>query len=331
MAHIQFGVGHDLRNLDPSRRSWPDTYRLALDRVALADELGYDYMFIGEHHFTEDGHAPSLFPVFAAMAARTQRIKFNTFVFLLPLHHPLNVAEDVIAVDLISDGRMELGVGLGYRSEEFEAFGIDRSKRASIMDESCDILLKAWTEENWSYDGEHFQISDITMVPMPVQQPHPKLWVSARNATAARRAARLKAPLMIAPAPYVDDPAEVYAAYADALFAEGEDPTQFDVMGSYTVHVLADGEAPPEVGPNARLEQYIDWYAKDGDLATDATRIPNPSAELQEYIGFTGEAPACIDALETLVAKVPFTALMVGGLGRAQLERFAADVAPAFK
>ncbi|MFT5433506.1 MAG: hypothetical protein ACI9OJ_004212 [Myxococcota bacterium] len=83
--------------------------------------------------------------------------------------------------------------------------------------------------------------------------------------------------------------------------------------------------------PNARLEQDIDWYANDRDLATDTKRIPNPSAELQEYIGFWGDASACIEAPEALVEKVPFTVLMVGGLGCAQLERFAKDVALAFR
>jgi len=216
---LRFGIGHDFRNLNPSKRTFAQVYSQSLERIVRAEELGYDYVFLGEHHLTADGHAPSLFPILGAIAARTSRIRLGTYVFLLPLHHPLAVAEDVTAVDLISGGRMELGVGLGYRAEEFEAFGIDRDARASLMDESCEILLRAWTEEGWSYAGRHFRLHDITMVPKPVQKPHPLLWISARNPRAARRAARFRAPLMIAPAPYTDDAAAVHRAYAAALRA----------------------------------------------------------------------------------------------------------------
>jgi len=332
MGRIRFGIGHDFRNLDPARRSWSEVYRQGIERVAYADQLGYDYMFIGEHHFTEDGHAPSLFPIFASIAAVTTHIRLNTYVFLLPLHHPLNVAEDVIALDVLSDGRMELGVGLGYRSEEFDAFGIDRHQRGSIMDESCEILLKAWTEQGWSFHGRHFTIDDVTLVPGAVQRPHPRLWISARNERAARRAARFRAPLMIAPAPYTQDPVRVYAAYAQALADDGEDLASYDVMGSFNVHVLESGERPSGGGGNEhRYQQYIDWYTKDGDLPDDATRISSPPEDLQRHIGVTGEAPACVEAIENLLAQVPFTTLMVGGLGKAQLERFAAAVATEFK
>lgn len=331
MKRIQFGIGHDFRNLDPARRPWAEVYRQGIDRVAYADELGYDYMFIGEHHFTEDGHAPSLFPLFASIASATTQIRLNTYVFLLPLHHPLNVAEDVIAVDLLSNGRMELGVGLGYRADEFGAFGVDRRRRGSIMEESCAILIKAWTEQGWSFHGRHFTIDEVTLVPGPVQRPHPRLWISARNERAARRAARFRAPLMIAPAPYTQDPVRVYAAYAQALQDDGEDPASYDVMGSFNVHVLAPGEQPSGgAGNERRYRQYIDWYTKDGDLPDDASRIASPSELLQRYIGVTGEAPACVEAIEALLTRVPFTTLMVGGLGRTQLERFSAGVATEF-
>ena len=328
---MRFGIGHDFRNLNPSR-TFAEFYSQSLDRVALAEELGYDYMFIGEHHLTADGHAPSLFPILGAIAARTSRIRLSTYVFLLPLHHPLAVAEDVTAVDLLSNGRMELGVGLGYRAEEFEAFGVDRSARGKIMDESCEILLKAWTQKAWSHRGRHFTLNDITLVPRPVQTPHPRLWISARNERAARRAARFRAPLMIAPAPYTDDAGAVYRAYAEALISDGEDPAAYDVMGSFTVQVHPEGQVPPPPpGAAHRADQYLECYSKDGDLASDASRISNPSEKLRRQMGITGDASTCITAIEDLLVDVPYTTLMVGGLSPTQLERFAAEVAPHFQ
>jgi probable F420-dependent oxidoreductase len=329
---MKFGIGHDFRNLNPSKRTFAQLYAQSLERIVLAEELGYDYVFLSEHHLTADGHAPSLFPILGAIAARTSRIRLGTYVFLLPLHHPLAVAEDVTVVDLLSDGRMELGVGLGYRAEEFAAFGVDRAARGSLMDESCDILIRAWTEDGWSHHGRHFQLRDITMFPKPVQTPHPPLWISARNERAARRAARFRAPLMIAPSPYTDDPAAVYRAYADTLATAGEDPDGYDVMGSFTVQVLAEGEAAaPARGAAHRADQYLEWYARDGDLPNDAERIAHPSEKLRRQMGVTGDAAACIAAIEELTAEVPYTTLMVGGLSPTQLERFASDVAPHFK
>jgi probable F420-dependent oxidoreductase len=328
---VRFGIGHDFRNLNPSKRSFAQMYAQSLDRIVLAEELGYDYVFLGEHHLTADGHAPSLFPILGAIAARTSRIRLSTYVYLLPLHHPLAVAEDVIVVDLLSDGRMELGVGLGYRQEEFDAFGVDRTDRATLMDESCEILLRVWTEEGWSHDGRHFQLRDITVAPKPVQRPHPTLWISARNPRAARRAARLRSPLMIAPAPYTDDAGTVYRAYADALSA-GEDPASYEVMGSFTVQVVPAGQTTSEpLGAGPRADQFRDWYARDGDLATDADRIANPSEKLRRQMGITGEPKVCIAAIEALLAEVPYTTLMVGGLSPVQLERVASSVAPHFK
>ena len=318
--------------MDPSRSTFAQVYARSIDRVVQAEALGYEYVFIGEHHLTDDGHAPSLFPLFAAIATRTERIRMNTYVFLLPLHHPLHVAEDVTAVDLLSNGRMELGVGLGYRSEEFAAFAVDRSKRGQIMDESCEILLKAWTESGWSYDGRHFQLDDIDVVPKPVQVPHPKLWVSARNERAARRAARLRLPLMIAPAPYTEDAGAVYGAYAEALRDIGEDPAGYEVMGSFTVQVLDPGEVAVEPkGADSRLQQYIDWYSQDGDLPHEADRIAHPSERLRRQIGVTGEAGACVDGIEELLEQVPFTLLMVGGISLTQMTRFSERVAPHFR
>jgi alkanesulfonate monooxygenase SsuD/methylene tetrahydromethanopterin reductase-like flavin-dependent oxidoreductase (luciferase family) len=170
------------------------------------------------------------------------------------------------------------------------------------------------------------------MLPKPVQTPHPTLWISARNPRAARRAARLRSPLMIAPAPYTDDAGAVYQAYADALCEAGEDPAAYEVMGSFTVQVVPKGQtAAPPLGAAHRAGQYLDWYARDGDLATDAQRIANPSEKLQRQMGIAGDPRTCIGAIEALLADVPYTTLMVGGLSPVQLERFASDVAPHFK
>ena len=112
------------------RVPWPELYESGLRFAEEAEALGLDEVWLTEHHFADDGYCPALLPVAAAIAARTTRIRIGTKVVLLPFHNPLRLAEDVAVVDVLSGGRIDLGVAAGYRHEEFAGFGIDRRERA---------------------------------------------------------------------------------------------------------------------------------------------------------------------------------------------------------
>jgi alkanesulfonate monooxygenase SsuD/methylene tetrahydromethanopterin reductase-like flavin-dependent oxidoreductase (luciferase family) len=328
---IKFGVVLDFRNVTPDERSFTTVYAEALEMIVLADRLGIDHVYLSEHHFVEDGHCPSLLPVAGAIAARTQHIRISSYVFLLPLHDPLRVAEDVAVLDVISGGRMELGVGAGYRREEFETFGIPRGARRALMDEGCEILLRAWTQDGWSFVGTHHRLTNVSVRPKPVQRPHPPLLISARNDVAARRAGRFQAPLLIAPPPYVMEEQVVYDAYAEELRGAGADPSAFEVGGSFNVVVTDDPEAyRARVRPGAqhRAALYERWYAEAGDIASDAERIP---ARPSRRTGFVGDADGCTRALEEFLSGgVPYTRVIMGVHGAEELEAFAEDVMPRF-
>jgi len=111
---LKIGLMQDFRNPHEWRRPNPELYRAILDQIVRAEELGYDNVWLTEHHFAEDGYNPSLLPTAAAIAARTHRIRIGTFVLLLPFQHPIRVAEDATCVDIWSNGRFDLGVGQGY-------------------------------------------------------------------------------------------------------------------------------------------------------------------------------------------------------------------------
>ncbi len=186
--HVGLMFSH--RNPPQFAVPWPRIYAETLEQVTFAEQLGFDSVFSTEHHFTEDGYAPSLMPIEAAWAARTSRVKLGSFVLLLCMQNPLRLAEDAATVDIISDGRLILGMGLGYRDEEFAGFGVPKDRSGRIMDEALEIIVRAWTEDDFSFRGRHFQYEHVTLSPRPVQQPRPEIWVGQAGRPGVRRVAQ---------------------------------------------------------------------------------------------------------------------------------------------
>ena len=117
---LRFGVLWPFRNPEWARVPWEELYRSHLELITDSEQMGFDDAWLTEHHFIDDGYSPSLLPIGAAIAARTRRLRIGTFLLLLPLHNPVRIAEDTATLDLISGGRFDLGVGLGYRPGEFD-------------------------------------------------------------------------------------------------------------------------------------------------------------------------------------------------------------------
>ena len=172
---MRFGLVYDFRNPAQWRKPWEEVYAGLLDQIAMADELGYDSIWLTEHHFVEDGYTPSPVPLMAAIAARTRRVQISTDILILPLYHPVKLAEDIATIDAISNGRVMLGVGAGYRDEEFEAFGTSRRERGRRMEEGVAVLRGCWADGPFSFHGKHYMYSNIDVTPKPVQKPHPPL------------------------------------------------------------------------------------------------------------------------------------------------------------
>jgi probable F420-dependent oxidoreductase len=126
-----------------------------------------------------------------AIAARTSTLRLGTAIYLLPAHHPLQIAESVATLDRVSGGRVILGVGIGYRPYEYEPFDVPYHHRGARMEEALEILPQAWTGKPFSYEGRHFRFQDAAVFPVPIQEPHPPIWVGAVAYRAQERAARL--------------------------------------------------------------------------------------------------------------------------------------------
>src|SRR5579875_891482 len=162
---VNFGLLMSFRNSSRNELSFSELYRRHVDLCVEAEDLGFDTIWLTEHHFVEDGYSPSMLPLAAAIAARTRRIRIGTFVLLLPLHNPLRVAEDAATVDIISNGRLDLGLGQGYRVPEFTGFGVPRKERGARLEEGTEIIRRAWTEDGFSFDGRFNRLRNITLSP----------------------------------------------------------------------------------------------------------------------------------------------------------------------
>ena len=186
----RFGVVYDFRNPPDSGVDNPTLYANTLDQVAWLDELGIDQVWFTEHHFVDDGYLPSWIPVAAAMAARTKHVRFSTDICLLPFQHPLRLAEDLAVLDNLSNGRVEIGIGMGYAPREFAAFGLPVSRRLSLTEEGLEILTRCFTGEAFSFEGKRYKIGDARITPGYVQEGGPPLWIAVTSPASAERAAR---------------------------------------------------------------------------------------------------------------------------------------------
>jgi probable F420-dependent oxidoreductase len=152
-----------------SPRSFHQDYTDAIALTEIAEEAGFDSAWVSEHHGSGDGYLPSLLPLLAAFAARTERMELGTGVVLAPFHDPLRLAEDFAVVDQISGGRVICGLGIGWREEEFRAFGIEVGTRVRRLTEMVEILKLAWSGDRFDYAGKHYRYDAVAVTPRPAR------------------------------------------------------------------------------------------------------------------------------------------------------------------
>ena len=155
--------------------SWVKQYAETPELARLCEEAGFSSFFLTEHHFWYDGYIPSLFPALAGIARNTKNMRIGTGVVLLPMHDPLRVAEDIAIVDNLANGRLDVGIGVGYRPEEFLGFSSPKKTRGVRSREGMRFLKKVLSEPTCTWDGKHYQYDDIRLSPRPIQQP-PPIW-----------------------------------------------------------------------------------------------------------------------------------------------------------
>src|SRR5688572_24733002 len=189
---VRVGVGLFTGQLPAdSPRTFAQEYREMLELVRVAESAGFDSAWVSEHHGASDGYLPSLLPMLAAFAASTETILLGTGIVLAPFHDPLRLAEDAAVVDQLSGGRLLLGLGIGWREEEFRMFGVPRSERAIRTEETIEILRRAWTGRRFSFEGRAFRYDRVKVTPPPARASGIPVYLGGYADKAVRRAGRL--------------------------------------------------------------------------------------------------------------------------------------------
>jgi alkanesulfonate monooxygenase SsuD/methylene tetrahydromethanopterin reductase-like flavin-dependent oxidoreductase (luciferase family) len=160
-------------------------------QVRLADQLGFSDLLTGMHYAAAPLQQYQLIPLLARLMAETERMRIITGIILLSLHKPLDIAEQLATLDVMSGGRLVFGAGVGYREVEFKAFGTTLAERAQRLEENLEAIKRLWTEDNVSMKGSHFELDRATASLKPVQKPRPPIWLGANADVAVRRAARV--------------------------------------------------------------------------------------------------------------------------------------------
>jgi alkanesulfonate monooxygenase SsuD/methylene tetrahydromethanopterin reductase-like flavin-dependent oxidoreductase (luciferase family) len=304
-----------------------------LDFNVEAEALGFYSSFSVEHHFSGWNQVSSTLMLLAALATRTSTLRLGTAVIVPPWHNPVLLAEDAATLDLLSAGRLDLGIGKGYRHSEFKGFQIAPEEAEARFEEALEVMMRAWTTRTrFSHKGRFWQFEDIVVEPPPAQKPHPPLWVAAGNPGSIRRAAARGFNLILdqyASPATLGERIAVYKAEREA-HGLGFDPMQVAVARQ--LYVARD---------NADRDAALRRQAEYTKRTIDASRYPSAKAgshvlayadragatEENALYGTPGEIAGMIESLrDNGIAYVLLT--IAGGID--QLRRFAREIMPAF-
>jgi len=341
MHTIKIGVGLRFKNPVAFRQPWEKLYRDHLTYAARADTLGFDGIWVAEHHCTPQGYDPAPLVALTAIAGVTKHCKLGTQPLLLPLRNPVLAAEEAAAVDVFSGGRLILGVGVGYLDSDFEAIGIPRKERGARTDEAIDILSKAlWEEEPFDYEGKFYKVKGVALAPRPIQKQM-RIDVVIRSEAAAKRVAR--------PGVHVNLNSLAIAKSLGPKVAEiaskgGRDPSTVG-LSLLASGFLADTEA------NARAlatpynledsKQYLNYWSHSKDAVDREMSAMASAAQKSGQPQGSFSPQALVDTIHTYIETMAATGLkpdwvnltlwpagMPVGHALECLERVASDVLP---
>jgi alkanesulfonate monooxygenase SsuD/methylene tetrahydromethanopterin reductase-like flavin-dependent oxidoreductase (luciferase family) len=225
-------------------------FRDYLDLNVEAEALGLHSSFLVEHHFTGWNQVSATLMLLACLAMRTTKLRLGSAVIVLPWHNPVLLAEEAATLDLVSGGRLDFGIGKGYRHSEFTGFQIPREEADARFEEAIEVIVRSWlTRSRFSHRGRFWSFQDIIVEPPPAQQPHPPLWVAAGSAASITRAAARGFNLMLDQYASVQQIGERIALYRAKCAAHGRPYDPMQVAVARQLYVAAFSPAPKPTRP----------------------------------------------------------------------------------
>lgn len=322
---MQFGMFGSAQ----ARRGGPNDdsgagFREFVDRNVEAEALGYHSTFLVEHHFTGFGQVSASLNLLTWIGARTKTLRLGTAVMVLPWHNPVLLAEQIATLDLLSDGRVDAGIGKGYRQREFEGFSVPIEESDARFVECLEVMMKAWTSDTpWSHKGTYWQYDDIVVEPPSVQKPHPKLWMGAGSPRSITQVADYGFDMLLGQYDSFETIVEEVNLFKSLVEAKGEtfDPMRVGVARSVNI---VDTKAEYDAAIDARMagRRRTQNLAQRPDFE-DTREI----AELGTIYGTPDQVAEKIQDLKD--AGIEYILLNCPA-GIETLRRFAKEVMPAF-
>lgn len=288
---MKFGIYSSIGN--PVTRKGLDKHvDQVVEEAKLAEKVGFDSCVFGERHQEKDGFLPSPLILATTVAANTTSLRTGTMLILLPLHHPVQVAEDALTLDVISKGRLIIGVGLGASEADLQAFGVDRKVRVQRLEEGIEIIRSCWSAKKFSVSGEAYKLTDIQILPEPFQQSGPPIWIGANSQLGAKRAGRMGDAFVVDPSANLETSMEFIDAYRKEAISFNREP-QVVVMRDSWVGRTAK-EAVNDYGP--ALGKAYQYYWKKGLKAYQGIKSENEVslASLGKNRAIVGSPEDCI-------------------------------------
>jgi alkanesulfonate monooxygenase SsuD/methylene tetrahydromethanopterin reductase-like flavin-dependent oxidoreductase (luciferase family) len=320
-----------------------------LEQAELADKLGYHALWISEIHFQP---AFSLlaapYVVLGAIVARTRRLRLGVAVNILPVHHPVALAEQAATLDVLSHGRVDFILGRGHQhSRVYEGFGAEGLRSQAVMEESLAVIRAAWTRETLEFHGRYYDVPEVVVNPRPVQQPHPPVYVAATTPESVEAAARQGLPLcqaahLVTRAQLLHD----IATYREGLSRHGHDPAQRELTLSIPVHVAPTTAQAQEQARDGFMDyfrvigdvrvDYIAWLARQGKESPLSTRDPITFEHLCDEGAIICDPPTAVAKLQRFIAETGAARILcwmnMGRIPHARvlesMDLFAREVAP---
>jgi probable F420-dependent oxidoreductase len=340
---VRVGIGLFTGQIpEGSGRTFVREYRETLDLVRLAESLGFDSAWVSEHHGASDGYLPSLLPMLAALAASTERMQLGTGVVLAPLHDPLRLAEDAAVVDQLSGGRLILGLGIGWRDEEFRMFGVPRSERAIRTAETIDVLRRAWTGRRFSFEGRAFSYYRVKVTPPSAGEAGIPVYLGGYADAAVRRAGRM-ADGYITDADAAEEVRPALSMLDESARSAGRDPRSIGIALIQNAFVTNDTDAweISRAGVAYQLGTYRAWEGAADTPEEDRLDPTPPDEETMRTLTPAGTPDEVLRALRPLVeafgdrelhliVRLHYPGMDLGAAAGA-VELFGREVLPALK